>query len=142
MLKIIGVLLTLQPLYVSAADVLFLERDIKKGEIITQDDTSVGAINSQTSRGYMSSVTENMRAKRNLEGGKPLKKTDVYTDNSLVKKGDIVSVKFIKKNLVIEVKGTAMGNGTVGEIIKIKTVDTNKILTGKISEEGSIIISN
>ncbi len=129
--------------FAEAADVLFLNKDIKKGELISKNNLSIGAINSQTSRGYISSInSDNVRAKKDLEAGKPLKKTDIYIDNYLIKKGDIVSAKFIKKNLIIEVKTSAISSGAIGDTIKVKTLDTNKLLTGKIAEDGSIFLSN
>ncbi len=52
-----------------------------------------------------------------------------------VTKGDIVTVKLIKKSIVIEVSGKALQSGKTGDDIKI-SLQNGKIVTGKIASTG------
>ena len=127
----------------TADDVLVAVRNIKKGEIVSSDDFSYDSVKSN--KNYLSSIdlsANNVKAARNIEAGKPIRKTDLYVDSAIIHKGERVIAKFIRKNLSIEIPCIALTNGNVNEFVKIKTIDTNKVLTGKTSEDGSVMIGN
>lgn len=125
----------------SADDVLVAARNIKKGEIVSQDDFSYDSVKSN--KNYLTHIdlsSNNVKAARNIDSGKPIRKTDLYTDSAVIHKGDRVIARFIRKNLSIEIPCIALSNAGINELVKIKSIDTNKILTGKVSEEGNVII--
>ncbi len=53
----------------------------------------------------------------------------------IIAKGDIVTVKLIKKSIVIELIGKALNSGKTGDEIKI-SLQSGKIVTGKIVNNG------
>ena len=122
--------------------ILLLQRDIKKFEVITEDDVRIEIIDQKTDRGYMQSLGERpIKAIANLTSGKPLKRVDVIVDKFSVHKGETVTIQFVRKNLTIYTQGLAMSNGAIGDIIKVKNTDTNKIIVGKIIGERIIVVS-
>ncbi len=127
----------------SADDVLVAARKIKKGEIVSQEDFSYDSVKSN--KNYLTHVdlsSNNVKAARNIDSGKPIRKTDLYNDSAIIHKGERVVARFVRKNLSIEIPCIALTNGNVNEFVKIKTIDTNKVLTGKASEDGSVMIGN
>jgi flagella basal body P-ring formation protein FlgA len=125
--------------------VLVTTRNIKKGEVVNEADLVYEEMQLKSNKNYLSKIDLSnsvVRASRNLESGKPLRRNDLYVDSAVVHRGENVTVKFIKKNLSIEIPCVALNNGNVGDIIKVKSIDTNKILSGKVTEDGSILISN
>ena len=127
----------------SADDVLVATRNIKKGEIVSQEDFLYDSV--KTNKNYLTNVdlsANNVKAARNIETGKPIRKTDLYADSAIIHKGERVVARFVRKNLSIEIPCIALTNGNVNEFVKIKTIDTSKVLTGKASEDGSVMIGN
>ena len=127
----------------TADDVLVAARNIKKGEIVSPDDFSYDSVKSN--KNYLSNIdlnSNNIKATRNIEAGKPIRKTDLYVDSAVIHKGERVTARFIKKNLSIEVPCIALSNANVHEFVKVKSIDNNKVLTGRVSEDGSVMIGN
>lgn len=134
------------PVFASqSTDVLVTTRNIKKGEIITQEDLSYESKELKSNKNYLSTIElENrvVRASRNLESDHPIKKNDLYVDSAIIHKGENVTVRFIKKNLSIEIPCTALSNGNIGDVIRVRSLDTNKTLSGKVVNDGSILIGS
>ncbi len=124
-------------------DVLVPVRNIKRGEIVKQDDLVIESVDIKSTKEYLLSFdldSENFKAKKNLTAGKPIKKGDLIADNTTIHKGDIVTAKFIKKNLTIEVQAIALMDGKLNDTVRLKTTNTNKIVFAKVMEDGSIVI--
>lgn len=122
--------------------VLFLQRDIKKSEVITEDDVRVVIIDHKTDKGYIQSLGDRpVKAISNLQSDKPVKKSDILIDRFTVHKGETVIVQFVRKNLVIDTQGLAMSNGAIGDIIKVKNTDTNKMMVCRVTGERLVTIS-
>ena len=128
-----------------SVDVLVTNRNIKKGEIINHTDLSYESKDSKLNKKYLSTIdldSRVVRASRNLESGHLIRRNDLYVDSAIIHKGENITVKFIKKNLSIEIPCTALSNGNVGDIIKVRSLDTNKTLSGKVMSDGTILIGN
>lgn len=124
------------------SEVLLPNRNIKRGESIYAEDFSTQIMNLKSHQNYIQKISNNMRAAKNLESGKPVRKNDVYVDSAVIHKGENVSVQFVRKNLIIELPAIALSNGNVNENVRVKTIDTNKILTGKVMQDGTVHIVN
>ena len=127
----------------ASADVIATARNIKRGEIITQDDIFYETIQSKLNKNYITNIEFDVgivRASKNLESGKYLKKNDLYIDTAIVHKGERVTAMFIRKNLSIEIPCIALTDGNLNETVKIKGIDSNKLLTGQVMENGIILI--
>jgi len=80
-------------------------------------------------------------AKRRMKFGKSVKKTDIEF-SSVIKKGDSVAIRYINKNLLIEAVGISTEFGAIGDIIKVKNLNSNKILRGRVVDYGIIEVHN
>ena len=130
---------------VEAAQVkaLVLNKDIKRGQSITEDDIEMEIIEHKTGNDLMTSLgSRPIKAIGNLRKGTPLKKADLIIDRFLVHKGETVTVKFVRKNLVIETQGISLTNGVMKDTVKIKNLDSNKIVSGIVSGEREVKIPN
>ncbi|HHT9123980.1 MAG TPA: flagellar basal body P-ring formation chaperone FlgA, partial [Candidatus Wunengus sp. YC63] len=58
----------------------------------------------------------------------------------LIKKGDFIKVSVQSGNLNIVTKGVAKEDGYVGKVIRIKNVDSNKELYGKVEDSTTVKI--
>lgn len=144
MYKYIFTLLLLFTTSVAAEEmqILVLKRDIKRDEIITENDLGVEIIDRKSNRGYMQILGDRpVKALGNLQCGQPLKRSDIIIDRFLVHKGETVTVNFIKKNIIIETQALSMSNGIIGDTVKVKNLDTNKIIVGKVSGDRMVSIS-
>jgi flagella basal body P-ring formation protein FlgA len=130
--------------YVAAEDIqiLVLNRDIRRDELITENDLGVEIIDRKSNRGYIEKLGDRpVKALSNLKSGQRIKRADIAIDRFLVHKGETVTVNFMKKNLVIETQALAIGNGAIGDTVKVKNLDTNKIMIGKVSGDRVVTIS-
>jgi flagella basal body P-ring formation protein FlgA len=83
---------------------------------------------------------EDCRAKQNLAAGRyvPLRRVEKIPD---VENGHNVTIVGNGGMLEIRAKGIALQNGAIGETIKVKNVDSRKILMGKITAPGVVEIA-
>ena len=72
-----------------------------------------------------------MVSKRNIDQNSLFKANDLKP-LIIIAKGDLVTVQFTRSNLEIKAAGTALNSGGLGNIIKVKIHDTNKVVIGKI----------
>lgn len=116
-------------------------REIEKGELVTEDDFTYAR---EQNKQCLTSIEFNkpIKARKKLSPEKIIRKGDLFLDSSIIHKGEIVTVKFIRNNLSIETKGSALQNGKAGDVIKIRNLNTNKILLGKVLEDGSLVIQS
>ncbi len=122
--------------------ILVLNRDIRRDELITENDLGVEIIDRKSNRGYIETLGDRpVKALGNLKNGQRLKRADIVIDRFLVHKGEVVTVNFMKKNLVIETQALAMGNGAIGDTVKVKNLDTKRIIIGKVSGDRIVTIS-
>ncbi len=78
-------------------------------------------------------------AKKNLTAKKPIKLSDINQEY-IVKKGQTVTLKFTKHNLTIETTGICLEHGRINEVIKIRNIDSNKILQGVVADSKNILV--
>lgn len=145
MYSIFFLLLLLLPTAAAAQerDVLVPAKDIKRGEVIEENDLVIESLDVKSKEEYFAASPErnkSLKAKRNLAAGKPIKKSDLIAETNVIHKGDIVTAKFIKKNLTIEVQAIAMSNAKLNETVRLKTTNSNKIIIAKVREDGSIVV--
>jgi len=58
---------------------------------------------------------------------------------ALIKKGDMLAMQFCKHNLRIETKGVALENGASGNTIKVKNINSGKIIHAKVLDAGMVL---
>lgn len=123
-------------------------RDIKEGEQLRAEDFTLLTFCKRG--GYMSHYVAEISdmfakrhgivvARRKLIANRPVKKADI-ANQIVVKKGQRVTLVFRKYNLVLETMGICMMGGAIGDMIRVKAVDTNKILLGEVVDANVIAI--
>ncbi len=79
--------------------------------------------------------------KRNLQVGQLIKTNDIE-DVRYVTRGDQVTLSLQASSLRLTVQGKAMDSGTLGDVIRIKNLQSNKIVNGKIIAYGQVIVTS
>lgn len=82
---------------------------------------------------------EGMRAKRQLSAGTILSMDEVEPI-PLIRRGDTVILLVKVRNLTVTAKGKALADGCKNEIIRVKNLDTQKQLKGKVIAERQVLI--
>jgi len=126
-----------------SADLPVPAQNIKRHELLTADKFTLKRID-------LTSLTEPMltdlsqcegcRAKHNLAADRcvPLNRVERLPD---VENGHTVTIVGIGGYFEIRARGVALQNGVIGENIKIKNIDSRKILVGKVTGPGVVEIA-
>jgi flagella basal body P-ring formation protein FlgA len=107
---------------------------ISKGKVIDEDDVIMN--NFPINLIKPTTIIEpnqvvGMVSKRNIDQNALFKVNDLKP-LIIIAKGDLVTVQFTRNNLEIKATGAALNSGGLGNIIKVKIQDTNKIVIGQI----------
>jgi len=122
--------------------VLVSNRYISRGETVTRDDVILVSRDIATlSRGYYTDLS-------NINGKvlkQPLKKNSIITPGilknpKLVHRGESVIILTKNNNIEIRANGTAMMDGSAGELIKVKNVSSQRVIEGRVSATGIVNI--
>ena len=76
-------------------------------------------------------------AKRALKAGKLISEGDIGA-KALIKKGDIVNMVYLTKNMQISAKVTALSDGGQGEKIQVMNVKSKKVLDADVVDEKTV----
>ena len=78
-------------------------------------------------------------ARRTLLRGKPIA-LHALRDPYLVKKGNPVKVIYSAGGLIITTYAMSLKSGSLGELIQARNLDSGKIITGVIGDDGSLMM--
>jgi flagella basal body P-ring formation protein FlgA len=82
-----------------------------------------------------------MQARRKLPSGILIKKQDLFNP-IIIKTNDMVNIVYEGQNFKLQSSGVSLGDGAVGDTIKLKVGDSNKnILVGKILDKDTVLIN-
>ncbi len=129
------------PVSISAEmDVLTTNASLPRGHMLTLDDFSPAT--RRMSGGYQNYVHTPEEAlgktlKRSLASGKALTASNLTTPMA-IKRGDYVLVEASAGPLTVVASGIAMTNGRIGEQIKIKNTDSDRIISARIINQGTV----
>ncbi len=107
---------------------------VEKGHIITEDlFTIIKYPKSKNIATYVKNIEHviGKSAKRHLLPMKPLRISDFKTP-TLINKGKKVTLIFKKNKLVIESLGIALEDGGASDVIKLKNIDSGKVIIGRV----------
>ncbi len=120
-------------------------KDIEKGEALKEEDFKLSMLSlGKTKYLYILNIVDKINnkessAKHKLLANKPIKLSDIESQ-VILHKGQAVKLEFHKHNLTIESLGVCLMSGAVGDIIKVKNLDTNKVLQGVIINSNIVSI--
>ena len=107
---------------------------IIQGKVIDENDIMMNDVNTHSLKSSIVVDKDQligMVAKRNISQNGTFKSNDIKK-LTVIAKGDLVTLLFLRNNLEIKTTGIALNSGGIGNIIKVKVHDTNKIVIGKI----------
>ena len=112
---------------------------LSKGHSISSNDLTLTLVNSRTyRRGGYTNPNEliGSRIKRSVRAGDVVEKNDIC----MVCRNDSVIIKAEKGELSILTKGTALGDGALGDKVNVKNDKSKRIVSGIVTEVGEISI--
>ena len=92
---------------------------------------------------YVQSIDEikGKEAKIRISAGFPIKVVDLK-DPDVVVKGERIKVEFSTNNLVVRILAEALKGGATGDTIKVKNVDSKKVIHAKIIKPGLVVVGD
>lgn len=116
-----------------------LNRSVKFGESLTKDMFVLEKRQLQNPRGNILSLSmiENVQASRFINAGQMLTYADLKKE-VVMKKGQIVKVLTGNQAFEVSLNGQVEEAGAIGEIIKIKNLDSHKIFAAKVIDRGVV----
>lgn len=122
-------------------EVLVATEEIPKGERLYPWQTALEL--RYMSRCPKSSISQeellNYVALRHIQKGEPIRKSYLKKE-PLVRRGDEVDVIFRSGNLEIGFRGEALDTGFYGDTVRVRSLNTGKILRGRVVSEGSVLV--
>ena len=116
---------------------------IPMGAEITADDVTRTEMDVSTLRqGYYKDATTvtGLIAKRPIPAGQVLTPVTVKPAN-IVSKGETVAILAQGPGITIRATGVSMMNGALGQLIRVRNTNSNKVVEGRISAPGQIKVS-
>lgn len=116
------------------------ERTIYPGETITGEMVrAVGITNPNLAAGYASDVAEvdGMVTTRTLLPGRTIPVASLR-EAWAVERGSPVTLVFSDQGLVITAPGTPLQNASIGEMIRVRNIDSGVIVSGTVMQDGSV----
>lgn len=117
-------------------------RRISQGELITKDNVQLSF---EETTGYNYDLVSNIalvagkRTKLSISEGKPVLLKNIE-DPPLVKKGDQVTIEVTRGGISISCSGTAVEEGRLGELIRVRRDDSNIEYRAKVKSASSVVI--
>jgi len=123
-------------------DIAVPNKKIDRHDILAMDDLVIKRMETTKLAGLTFDNAEELAGKRAIRSILPnIPITAEMIDNPpLIKKGDFIKVSVQSGNLHIVTKGVAKEDGYVGKVIRIKNVDSNKELYGKVEDSTTVKI--
>jgi flagella basal body P-ring formation protein FlgA len=133
------------PVHVALMDsVVVSRRPIVRGQPLRADDVTLSEVDiSGLHKAYFTRIEDvvGLRSKRSIGGGDTLH-TGLLQRDKLVKRGSQVEIIAITGGLQVRMTGKALADGTRGDRIKVKNVDSGRVISGTVAGSGLIHILN
>jgi len=123
--------------------VLIARHNLPRGTVLEPDDViGVRRDISRLVSGYFrrSEEIRDMVARRNLRKGRVLTPA-VVTPPRLVKRGQLVTILARASNLVIRVRGMALGDGRRGDTIRVRNTHSRRIVQATVVGTGKVRVN-
>ncbi len=130
----------LSPALAQAPMALVPVRTIYPGETITPEHVKpVEVTNPNISAGYVSDISEveGMISKQTLLPGRTIPAA-ALREPSLVVRGTSVKLVFTIGNMTLMASGTPMTDGSLGEVVRARNIDSGVMVSGTVMKDGTI----
>jgi len=124
-------------------NVLVLNTNLSKGEVIQEKDLIYKSFNSSIGKGFYTDKDQliGRKLKQSINKGQIIKSRHLK-QNWMIEKGQSVIISSIIGNVGVIMQGIAKEDGHFNEIIKVANNSSGKIIEGKIINEKKILIKN
>lgn len=122
--------------------IVVLTHAISRGQMIRPRDVSVVEYDTTAIHHGFYQDPKNVvgkAARRNLSANRPIMHSDIIIPD-VVKRGDSVTISAQFGRLSVQARGVAMDNGSLGEVINVKNMSSNKVLQAKVTGQKSVKI--
>ncbi len=118
-----------------------LERAVRMGDVLTRDMIVFEKRLLFNARETVLSLAaiEGMQASRYINAGQILTYADLKKEN-VVKRGQIVKVIAGSRSFEVTMSGQVEETGSIGDIVKIKNIDSQKVFAAKVIDRGVVRI--
>jgi len=123
-------------------DIVTSNRKIDRNDILSMDNLMIRRMETTKLTGLTFANVEDLVGKRALRPILPNKPitAEIVDNPPAIKKGDFIKVFVQTGNLHVVAKGIAKEDGYLGKIIRVKNIDSNKELYGKVEDSTSVKI--
>lgn len=134
---LLGALLTAAP---AAADTVEAVRTLRTGTVVLPGDVEIvhGEPRSGLARSLDEVIGKELRS--SIHRGRPVRLADLGPP-TLVRRNDIVTLFFRHGALSIRGEGRALGDGGMGERLRVMNLDSRMTVTGRISGPGLVEVT-
>jgi flagella basal body P-ring formation protein FlgA len=118
-----------------------VNRSIRIGDVLTEDMFTFEKRQMMNSRDTVKKIESivGMQAMRFLNSGQVIQYSDLKKEQVL-KKGQMVRAIFGTSDFEVAISAEAQEAGSIGDVVKIKNVDSQKVFAAKIVERGLVRI--
>lgn len=118
-----------------------LNKSVKIGDVLTEDMVTIEYRQMMNVRDNVQKVEAviGMQAVRFLNAGQILQYSDLRKE-TVLKKGQIVRAMFGAADFEVAVSAEAQESGSIGDVVKIKNLDSQKVFAAKVVERGIVRI--
>lgn len=116
------------------------ERTVYPGEKLTREMLrAVEVINPNLAPGYASSIAQiaGLVTTRTLLPGRTIP-VRALREAWAVERGSAVKLVFAHAGLVITAQGTPLNNAAIGELVRVRNIETGVIVSGTVMNDGTI----
>jgi flagellar basal body P-ring formation protein FlgA len=123
--------------------VVICKHHLPKGTTISSNDIRLSERDiKQLKRGYFQNKEEviGLITKHNLQPGRTISPYNLSLP-ALVNRGEEIIITAINKSIQVSMKGIAINSGTLGEIIRVKILSSNRIIEAKIVKRRKVEVN-
>lgn len=121
------------------ADSIYALRNLRPGEAISAQDV---ALRGPAVPGAMSALEQvvGLEARVAIYAGRPVMRGETGPP-PLVRRNQLVMLRYSDGGLDIRVEGRAMGQGAAGERVRVVNMMSRNTVSGVVSEDGEVIVT-
>jgi flagellar basal body P-ring formation protein FlgA len=122
--------------------VIVLTQPIQRGEIIARQHLAIEKRDVSKTRGdfiTQAEQVENKQAARNMPAGAILGLRS-FSEPPFIKRKDKIIISSVQPAFSIRMSGTAMMDGTKGQVIKVKNENSGRIISATVIEPGLVLV--
>jgi flagella basal body P-ring formation protein FlgA len=121
-----------------------LNRPVARGEVISRRDVEWTRVRENRLRTEAATDLDQvvgLSPRRSVKAGQPLRTGDLQAP-ILVPKGSFVTITLRRANMVLTAKGRAVDNGARGDVVRIRNVQSRKLLEAIVTGPGQAEVAD